>query len=119
VTYFNPTSLSEEGTMLMTLFRAVTARVAGLFAAAAAADLEAALLARDAERRAELARQADGYDAEGLAGVADRLRGQAAGLAADRPAGAVLPALDHLLRGAGPGAAEPAALPAAARHKGR
>src|SRR5947209_1477385 len=97
--------------MLATLFRMVVDRVAGLFAAAAAADLEAEFLARDALRRAELLRQADRYAAEGLATVAGRLRRQAEGLAADRPAGAALPAVAHLL-GAGP-VAGPPALPSA------
>jgi hypothetical protein len=81
---------------MFSFFRALTDRIKALFATNAAMDLEAELLARDAERRAELHRLADRYDAEGLHAVADNLRQRASNLSLDRPLASVLPALDHL-----------------------
>ena len=79
----------------MNLFRTFIDRIKLLFATAAASELEADFLARDAERRADLLRQASRYEGEGLPGIAARLRDQAEATAADRPAGSVLPALGH------------------------
>lgn len=87
---------------MFNLFRAVVDRVKAVFATAAALELEADLLARDAECRAELLRLAARYEAEGLPTVADRLRRQAEATSAEAPAASVLPALDHLRGGAVP-----------------
>jgi hypothetical protein len=80
---------------MFSLFRALIERLKALFVTDAAMEFEAELLTRDAERRAELHRQADRYDAEGLHGIADRLRKQAEGLNLDRPLASVLPSLEH------------------------
>ncbi|MDB5313930.1 MAG: hypothetical protein JWO38_8132, partial [Gemmataceae bacterium] len=92
---------------MLTLFRAVVDRLKVLFATAAAAELEAEFLAREAERRADLFRQADRYAADGLPVVAAGLRARAEALSADRPGGTVLPAMAHWLAAdpAGPGPA--------------
>jgi len=82
---------------MFALFRALTERVKALFLTTAALDLEADLLARDAERKAELLRHADRYDAEGLDGIAQQLRRQAENLSLQRPLASVLPAVEHLL----------------------
>ena len=95
---------------MFNLFRLVTDRIKAVFATAAALELEADLLARDAERRAELLRLASRYEAEGLPTVADRLRRQAEATSAEAPAASVLPALDHL-RGETASASPTPALP--------
>jgi len=82
---------------MFALFRALTERVKALFLTTAALDFEADWLARDAERRADLLRQADRYDAEGLHGIAGQLRRQAESLSLHRPLAGVLPAVEHLL----------------------
>lgn len=82
---------------MLTLFRAVVDRVKLMFASAAASELEAEFLARDAERRAELLRQAERYQTEGLTTVAERLRKAAESISTERPAAAALPAPDHWL----------------------
>ena len=66
-----------------------------MFAANAAMEFEAELLVHDAERKAELLRQADRYEAEGLHAVAAQLRQRADALSLDRPLAAVLPSLAH------------------------
>lgn len=81
---------------MLTVFRAITDRVRSMFAATAALELESAFLARDAERRAELLRQADRYDTEGLHGIAGHLRQQVENLSSERPLATILPALVHL-----------------------
>ena len=81
---------------MMALFRAVIERVKALFLTTAALDLEAVFMARHAERQAELLRQANRYEEEGLLGIADHLRRQAAELDLQRPLAGVLPAIDHL-----------------------
>jgi hypothetical protein len=83
--------------MLMSLFRAITDRLKALFASNAAMELESEFLAREAERRAELHRQADRYDAEGLRGIAQHLRQRADTLLIERPLANTLPAIEHLL----------------------
>jgi hypothetical protein len=82
--------------MLKSLFRALTDRFKAMFATNAALDLEAEFFARDAQRRAELLRQADGYEREGLTGVAEGLRRQVHSLGVQQPLASVLPALGHL-----------------------
>ena len=60
------------------------------------ADFEAQLLARDAERKADLLRQAQKFDDEGLKDVAQHLRQQTQALGVERPLASVLPAIEHL-----------------------
>jgi hypothetical protein len=84
---------------MFALFRQLVERVKVLFAVSAAQELEADLLLRDAERRAELLRQAERYDAEGLHGIAQHLRQQAEQVSVQRPLAGVLPALAHLQTG--------------------
>jgi hypothetical protein len=96
---------------MFALFRALADRLRALFATDAALDFEAELLARDAERKAALLRQADRYQAEGLAGIAEHLRRQAEALAVQRPLASVLPSVTHLQEPV-PGIADAPALPA-------
>ena len=84
---------------MFALFRPLIERVKALFALSAAQELEADLLLRDAERRAELLRQAERYEAEGLHGIAGHLRQQAEQVSVQRPLAGVLPALAHLQTG--------------------
>jgi len=77
------------------LFRALTDRLKAMFIADVATDFEAQLLARAAERKAELLRQAQRYDDEGLKSIAQHVRQQAEGLDIQRPLSSVLPAIDH------------------------
>jgi hypothetical protein len=81
---------------MLSIFRPLIERVKALFAVSAAQELEADLLLRDAERRAELLRQADRYDAEGLHGIAQHIRQQAEALSLQQPVASVLPAVEHL-----------------------
>lgn len=81
---------------MLGLFRALLERVKALFLTTAALDFEAEFVARHAERQAELLRQADRYEEEGLHGIADHLRRRAEGLELDRPLAGVLPAVAHL-----------------------
>src|SRR5688572_29194757 len=78
------------------LFRILSDRLKALFVADVASEFEAELVSREAERRAELLRQAQGYQQEGLDAVADRLRLQADALSFQAPLAGVLPALQHL-----------------------
>src|SRR6059058_2256976 len=84
---------------MLSVFRPLIERVKALFALSAAQELEADLLLREAERRAELLRQAERYDAEGLHGIAQHLRQQAEQVSVQRPLAGVLPALAHLQTG--------------------
>lgn len=81
---------------MFALFRALSERVKALFVTTAALDFEAAFLARQAERKADLLRQAAQYEAEGLSLVAHELRQQADGVSVQRPLASVLPAIEHL-----------------------
>ena len=81
---------------MLWLFRALTDRLKSMFVADVAQDFEAQLLARDAERKAELLRQAARYEEEGLTGIAEHLRKQAESLNLQRPLATVLPAVEHL-----------------------
>jgi hypothetical protein len=63
---------------MLWLFRALTDRLKAMFVADVATDFEAQLLARDAERQAELLRQAQKYE-----------------LGTARPLASVLPAIEH------------------------
>lgn len=82
---------------MIALFRALTERVKALFITTVALDFEAELFTRDAERKAELLRQADRYDAGGLHGIAQHLCRQAEALSCQRPLAGVLPAVEHLI----------------------
>ena len=84
---------------MLSVFHPLIERVKALFAVSAAQELEADLLLRDAERRAELLRQAERYEAEGLHGIAGHLRQQAEQVSVQRPLAGVLPALAHLQAG--------------------
>lgn len=81
---------------MLFLFRAIIDRVKTLFAISAAQELEAECLSRDAERRADLLRQADRYDDEGLHGIAQQLRRRAEELDHRQPLAGVLPGIQHL-----------------------
>lgn len=81
------------------LFRALAERVKALFLTHAALDFEAEFLARDAERKAELLRQAARYEEEGLSSVARQLRQQVEMVDLQRPLATVLPAVEHLQAG--------------------
>jgi hypothetical protein len=97
---------------MLTLFRALLDRLKALFALSAARALEAGSLALDAERRADLLRQADRYDAEGLPAVARYLRRQAEVVGGQPPLAGVVPAARHLLDTPPVADARPPALPA-------
>jgi hypothetical protein len=79
----------------MWLFRTIADRLKAMFVADVATDFEAQFLACDAERKAELLRQAQRYDDEGLKGVAQDLRQQTESLGTQRPLASVLPAIEH------------------------
>ncbi len=81
---------------MLSLFRTLADRLKAMFATSAALELESEFLARDAERQAELLRQAERYDGEGLHGLAGHLRQQAENLSFHKPLAAVLPAVAHL-----------------------
>src|SRR6266404_8124630 len=81
---------------MFALFRALSNRVKAMFAADAALEFEAEFLARAAERKADLLRQAERYEQEGLRGIALHLRRHAEELSEQRPLASVLPAIDHL-----------------------
>jgi hypothetical protein len=81
---------------MLSIFRVIIDRVKALFAVSAAQELESEILLRDAERKAELLRQADRYDGEGLRGIATHLRLGADAVTVQRPLAGVLPALEHL-----------------------
>ena len=81
---------------MLSIFHAITDRLKALVVTRAALELESEFLVRDAERQAELLRQAARYEEEGLHGVAQQLRQQAETLNFQRPLASVLPALAHL-----------------------
>lgn len=87
--------------MLSSLFRPLIERVKALLALAAAQELQAEALARQAERKAELLRKAKDYEAEGLTSVAELVRREAELLDAPQPLASVLLPAD-LLSGTAP-----------------
>src|SRR4051812_46689938 len=93
--------------MLSSLFRPLIDRVKALLALSAAQEMQAEALARQAERKAELLRKANDYQAEGLTSVADLLRREAELLDSPQPLACVLPPAE-LLTGNAP---QPPALP--------
>ncbi len=78
------------------LFKAFVDRVRALFMTDAALDLEAQILTRAAERKADLLRRAAAFEGEGLTLVASELRQQAVAIDLARPLAIVLPAVEHL-----------------------
>jgi hypothetical protein len=81
---------------MLAFFRALTDRLKALFMTDAALDLEAHVLNRAAERKADLLRQAAAFQAEGLTLVAAELQQQAGAIDLSRPLARVLPAVEHL-----------------------
>ena len=81
---------------MLWIFKAFSNRLKALFVADAAADFEAQLLTRDAERKADLLRQANGYDQEGMHLIAENLRQRAENINLEKPLAASLPAVEHL-----------------------
>ena len=81
---------------MLSMIRSLLGRVKALFITDIALDFEAELATREAERRAELHRQADRYQQEGLHGIAQMLRQRAENLDSQRPLHSILPAIQHL-----------------------
>jgi len=81
---------------MFSIIRALIDRFKVLFVTHAVLELEAELIAINGERKAELLRHADSYEAEGLQSVAQEIRQQAESLAPDKPLGSVLTTLAHL-----------------------
>ena len=80
---------------MLQIFRALTDRLKAMFVANVGLDFESHFLARNAERKAELLRQADVYEKEGLTSVAEELRQLAESISIKQPLASVLPSLDH------------------------
>ena len=81
---------------MLWIFKAFSNRLKALFVADAAADFEAQLLTRDAERKADLLRQANSYDHEGMHLIAENMRQRAQNISLEKPLEASLPAVEHL-----------------------
>ena len=77
------------------LFSIVTDRLKALFVADVANGLETEAAAREAQRKAQLLRQAAAYREEGLDELADELQLRAERISLETPLGSVLPALSH------------------------
>ena len=81
---------------MFSIFRPILDRLKVIFATSAAQELESEFMARDAERRAELLRQATRYEQEGLHGIALQLRQRVDELDGKQPLAGVLSAISHL-----------------------
>ena len=81
---------------MLWIFDAISNRLKALFAADLAATFESQLASRQAQRKAELLRQADRFAQEGLDTVAGDLRDQAEAICIERPLATVLPSIDEL-----------------------
>ena len=81
---------------MLWLLKKAAERLKTLLITDAALDLEAAFLARQADRRADLLEAAEEYEEQGLQHLAEDLRRQAAELSIERPLASVLPALGDL-----------------------
>jgi hypothetical protein len=81
---------------MFSIIRALIDRFKVLFVTHAVLELEAELIAINGERKAELLRHADIYEAEGLQSVAQEIRQQAETLAPGQPLGSVVATLAHL-----------------------
>lgn len=103
--------LTTRRNPMLWLFQALTDRLKALFVANVGLDLEAQLLARQAERKAELLRQAARYEEEGFEGVAAELREHAAALTLQRPLSSIQPMVEHFHADPTPQPALPSVLP--------
>lgn len=81
---------------MLWIFRALADRLKALFVSDMAQEFETQMLARDAERQADLLRQAKKYEQEGLTEVARILRQRALASDPQCPLAIVLPAIEHL-----------------------
>jgi hypothetical protein len=79
---------------MLWIFKALSDRLKAMFVADIATDFEAQLMARDAERKAELLRQAQKYEDEGLKSIAQEMRQQTECLGTQKPLASVLPAVE-------------------------
>lgn len=77
-------------------FHVIAARLKALFSTDCALDFEADFASRNAERKAELLRQAAEYEKEGLKEVAAELRQRASEIDMRTPLASVLPSITHL-----------------------
>ncbi len=93
---------------MLQLFWSVVERLKVLLATAAAQELEADFLLRHAQRKAELLRQAQAFEQEGLTAVAQELRQRAEDLYTHRPL-ASAQATSEFLATTAPALPEPAA----------
>jgi hypothetical protein len=80
---------------MLSIVKAIVARFKTLFVSQACLELEAALVASCAERKAELLRQAQRYEEEVLLGIAQHVRQQAEELSARRPNGSTPASIPH------------------------
>jgi hypothetical protein len=81
---------------MFSIIRALIDRFKVLFVTHAVLELEAELIAIHGERKAELLRHADSYEAEGLQSLAQEMRRQAETLAPAQPLGSVVATVAHL-----------------------
>jgi hypothetical protein len=81
---------------MFSIIRALIDRFKVLFVIHAVLELEAELIAINGERKAELLRHADIYEAEGLQSVAQEIRQQAETLSPGQPLGSVVATVAHL-----------------------
>lgn len=79
---------------MLWILKKITERLKALLVANAALDLEAELMARQTERKAELLLKAQGYEEQGLEELAKELRSHALALSVDQPLGALHLTLD-------------------------
>jgi hypothetical protein len=86
---------TDEEPIMLNLFRTISDRLKALFVADVALEFEALLLARQADRTAELLVQAEQHERHGFPTVAAQLRAGAEALSLGRPLAGVLPALEH------------------------
>ena len=83
------------------IFEAISNRLKALFAADLANTFESQLASRQAERKAELLRQAERFEQEGLGSVAGDLREKAESICIERPLATVLPSIAELEKPSG------------------
>lgn len=81
---------------MLNMFRALSDRVAALFATHVALDYEQQFLLHQSDRKVELIRKAQELEERGLHDLAVELREQADQLSLQRPLSSVLPATDEL-----------------------
>ena len=104
---------------MFSVFRTLIDRFKALFLMHAVLELEADLIATCAEHKAELLRQADRYDQEGLHGIAQHLRQQVESLSTRKPLDRALAPIAQLqveaAESSKPAEAKPQILPVPAR----